>query len=317
VAGETLPPRALNGLALRLAEISLTDRCQCRCAHCFAASKAPEDEHTATEVETLIEELARLGVMEVCFSGGEPLLHPDTIPLVAFASEKGLLVRLISNGILLDENMVGALKHAGVGWCCVSLDGPTPADHDALRGYAGCFEKSVAELKLLVQHDVPCSIVTVARRELIKSKALHEIVKVGEALGVAAVRINFPVPLGRLKTKDNVVLTQAEREEVRKLLRCGITTMESPREATTCKAGVTKVNVLPNGDVTPCVFVPLPYGNIREDSFAGIWHGMRNYSRLYKKKGQCPVCDPVMCARLFDAAEERARLNQEHQETGG
>ncbi len=166
VVGETLPSRILGVFGLRLVEISLTDRCQCRCSHCFAATKAPGNELATADVETLLEDLARLGVIEVCFSGGEPLLHPDIIPLVTSAARKGFLVRLISNGILLDENMVVALKRVGLGWCSVSLDGPTPIIHNAFRGYPGCFESAVDGLRHLVRHDVPCSIITVARREL-------------------------------------------------------------------------------------------------------------------------------------------------------
>lgn len=311
LVGETLPTRALGVFGLRLVEISLTDRCQCRCAHCYAATKAPVDELAAAEVETLLDDLARLGVTEVCFSGGEPLLYPDILPLVASASEKGFLVRLISNGIALDENMVTALKRAGLGYCSLSLDGSTPAIHDAFRCYPGCFDTAIDGLRYLIRHDVPCSIITVARRELVKSKRLYDIVKLGKDLGVSVVRINFPVPLGRFKDQHSEVLTLNERQEVRKLLRYGNVTMESPREMTTCKAGVTKVNVLPNGDVTPCVFVPIPYGNIRKDRFADIWEAMHDYSRLFKIKGQCPVCDPAMCARIFDTAEARGRLAEE------
>jgi len=305
--GETLTTRAFG---LRVVEISLTDRCQCRCAHCFAATKAPEDELTAAEVEILLKDLARLRVMEVCFSGGEPLLHPNILPLVASAAEKNFVVRLISNGILLDENLVVELKRAGLDWCSVSLDGPTPTIHDAFRGYPGCFERAVDALRYLVRHGVPCGIITVARRELIKSGGLDDIVKLGKDLGVSVVRINFPVPLGRFKERDNQVLTLSEREEVRKLLRYGNTTMESPRERTTCKGGVTKVNILPNGDVTPCVFVPLPYGNVHKDRFADIWKAMRDYSRLFKISGQCPVCDPAMAARIFEAAEARRKSTE-------
>jgi len=311
VIGETPLARALGVFGLRLVEISLTDRCQCRCDHCFVATKAPEDKLAAAEVKMLLEDLAQLGVMEVCFSGGEPLLHPDILSLVALAAEKGFLVRLISNGILLDEDRVVALKRAGLGWCSVSLDGPTSTIHDAFRGYPGCFERAVDGLKHLVNHDVPCSIITVARRELVNSIGLYDLVKLGDDLGVSVVRINFPVPIGRFKDQENQVLTLVERQEVRKLLRYGNTTMESPRERTTCKAGVTKVNVLSNGDVTPCVFVPLPYGNIRKDRFADVWKAMRDYARLFKIKGQCPVCDPVMCTRIFDAAEARRKSPEE------
>lgn len=303
--GETWLSRALGMCGLRLVEISLTDRCQCRCEHCFAATQNRKDELAAGDVDGLLNDLARLGVVEVCFSGGEPLLHPNIIPLVASAAEKGFLVRLISNGILLTENMVMRLKQAGLGWCSVSLDGPTAAIHDTFRGYPGCFGKAVDGLRHMVRHGIPCSIVTVARREIIRSGGLNDLVRLGDGLGVSAVRINFPVPLGRLEGQDDQVLTLAERQQVRQLLRHGNTTMELPHETTPCKAGITKVNVLPNGDVTPCVFIPLPVGNIHEDRFVEIWRAMKGCSPWSEIRGQCPVCDPATRTRILAAAKVR------------
>jgi len=325
VVGETILSRVFGRFGLRLVEISLTDRCQCSCGHCFAARKAPEDELSCAEVETLLDELSHMGVNEILFSGGEPLLHPDIFPLIDFAVKKGFLVRLITNGILLDENMVVALKQAGLSWCSLSLDGPTPEIHDAFRRYPGCFEKVVNGLNLLVKHEVPCSIVTVARRDLIKSKGLEDIVKLGVDLGVQVVRIQFPVPLGRYKHQRNEVLTLDERQEVRKLLRYGNVTMESPHETSICKAALTKANILPNGDIMPCVFVPLSYGNIRKDRFMNVWKAMRSFPRLYKTRGKCPVCDPVKCHSLFEAAEAQKKSAEppgrgtfsDSRETGG
>jgi AdoMet-dependent heme synthase len=303
--GETLPIRTPGTFGLRLVEISLTDRCQCRCGHCFAATKGPKDELKSAEVERLLKELRLLGVPEVCYSGGEPLLHPDIVSLVASSTRKGFMTRLISNGVLLDEKMVVALKRAGLTWCSVSLDGPSAQIHDGFRGFPGCFERVVKGLKHLVHHGIPCSIITVARRDLMKSGGLEAVVKLGESLGVSAVRINFPVPLGRFSEKNNQVLTGDERNKARELLRYRHTTMESPKENTNCKAGITKVNVLPNGNVTPCVFVPIPYGNIRTVCFSDIWKQMRQYPRAFKIKGQCPVCDPAMNNRIFETAGVR------------
>lgn len=293
---------------MRLVEISLTDRCQCRCEHCFAATEKSlreQDELTTTQLKTLIDDLAEMGIMEVCFSGGEPLLRQDILELVANAHDKGLAVCLITNGILLNEGMVVDLKHAGLNWCSLSIDSPKPEVHDSFRQYQGCFENVVASLRILIKHQIPCSIIAVARRELVQSGELEEIVKFGRQIGVTVVRINFPVPIGRFEGKDNQTLNLEEREEVRRLLRYGNVTMESPSEGTRCTAAVTKVNILPDGSVTPCVFIPLSYGNIRERRFSDIWKDMGNFTKEYKKKGQCPMCDSVIRKRILNATEKR------------
>jgi MoaA/NifB/PqqE/SkfB family radical SAM enzyme len=57
--------------------------------------------------------------------------------------------------------------------------------------------------------------------------------------------------------------------------------------------------------VTPCVFVPLSYGNLRQHSFIEIWKNMENYIREYKEEGQCPMCDPFLRKKLFDSANKK------------
>jgi AdoMet-dependent heme synthase len=306
ILGETIRARTFAALGLRLVEISLTDRCQCRCGHCFAATQQPlpeEDELQTPRVRALIDDLSHMGVTEVCFSGGEPLLRHDILEIVSYAHGKGLVARLITNGILLNEQMIANLKCAGLSWCSLSIDSPRSEEHDAFRRYSGCFDKAIGGLRLLVKYKIPCSIITVARKELLYSGQLEEIVKIGKKLGVTVVRINFPVPIGRFINQDNQTLTYQEREKVRELLRYGNVVMEAPSEGTKCTAAVTKVNILPNGSVTPCVFVPLSYGNIHKKKFSQIWASMAEYSPRFKVNGSCPMCDSILRERIYSAAE--------------
>jgi MoaA/NifB/PqqE/SkfB family radical SAM enzyme len=308
ILGEVFRIRTFGALGLRLVEISLTDRCQCQCRHCFASTKQPlseEDEFSLAEIAQLIDDIAEMGVTEVCLSGGEPLLRRDILDIVTCAHDRGLVVRLITNGIALSEDVVRELKQAGCSWCSVSIDSPKAEAHDDWRQYAGCFDKAVAGLRTLVKHKVPCSIITVARKDLIQSGELEEIVKMGQEMGVTIVRINFPVPIGRFQNQNDQVLSLPEREKVRRLLRYGNVTMEAPTEGTRCTAAITKVNILANGDVTPCVFVPLSYGNIRERAFSEIWKTMAEYNKHFTAKGQCPMCDRTQRERLFAEAEKR------------
>ena len=312
VLGELLRVRFFNTFGLRLVEVSLTDRCQCGCGHCFAATQRPlaeRDELSTVEVKSLIDDLFELRVTEICFSGGEPLLRHDIEEIVSHAHRKGLVVRLITNGIRLNEQMVVKLKSAGINWCSLSLDSSKAQVHDGFRRYSGCYDKVIEGLKLLVKNKVPCSIITVARKELVYSGELDEIVKLGKQIGVTVVRINFPVPIGRYANQDTETLSVREREKVRELLRYGNVVMENPSEGTKCTAAATIVNVLSNGDVTPCVFVPLSYGNIRDRKFSEIWTSMEEYNEQFKIKGQCSMCDPILRKKVFNAAENQSLQN--------
>lgn len=315
VFGEVLRKRLFGVFGLRLIEISLTDRCQCMCQHCYAAQECAfghNEELNQEEVFALLDDIVTTGGTEVIFSGGEPLLREDILTLVYYAHKKGLVVRLITNGILLNEALVGSLKKAGLSWCSISIDSPYASEHDVFRSYEGCFEKAINGLRLLVEYRIPCSIIAVARKEIIRNGDLERIVKLGKQLGVTVVRINFPVPIGKYADSSDQVLSLEERTEVRNLLRYGYVTMESPKEKTKCTAGITKLNVMTNGDVTPCVFVPIPYGNIRQDKLSDIWEAMDRYVTEYMAEGQCIMCDPFLSAKLRNYLRESAKLPNQH-----
>jgi len=300
--GEIFRTRSIGPFGLRLVEISLTDRCQCRCVHCYAATRKPvaaQDELTTQEIFELLGQMAAMRISEVCFSGGEPLLRKDIVDLVKYARWKGVLPKINTNGILLTESLVLKLKEAGLAWCLVSIDSAQPSQHDALRKYIGCYSKAVEGLRRLVRYGIPASIVTYARKESIYNGNLAEIVALGHELRVDTVRVLFPVPMGRFEDAYKEMLTLEEREEVRKLLKDPIVTMESPREITRCTAGVTKLNIMTNGDVTPCVFIPLPFGNVRQESLREIWEAMAEFACLGKPRGQCPMSAPAFRGRLL------------------
>ncbi len=297
---------------LRMVEIAVTDRCQCACVHCYAATGQgvpPEDELTTGEVLSVLDAAAERNATEICFSGGEPLLREDLLYLVRSTRQRGMMPKINTNGLLLTDDMVSQLKDAGLGWCSVSIDSADEAEHDRLRVHPGCFGSAADGIRRLVRQGVPASITTYARKDGVYTGHLEAIVELGHRLNVETVRILFPVPMGRFEEAFDEMLTRAEREEVRKLLKDPIVTMESPHEGSKCTAGLSKLNILANGDVAPCVFVPLAYGNIRQRSFGEIWEALADFHSIHKPNGLCPMSDPSFRAEVWSEQEEEAEEN--------
>ena len=88
----------------------VTYRCPERCVHCYlepsllseryAADSA--DELTADEIGNVLEQLAKLNVMDVTFTGGEPFVRGDMFEILELAHTKRFAIEIFSNGILLD-----------------------------------------------------------------------------------------------------------------------------------------------------------------------------------------------------------------------
>jgi PqqA peptide cyclase len=116
---------ALNPLAL-IAE--LTHRCPLHCVYC---SNPLELSTRAAELPTetwsrVFREAAELGVLQIDFTGGEPLARPDLVDLVREARSAGLYVNLITSGLPLDEPKLDALIAAGLDHFQLSFQSATP-----------------------------------------------------------------------------------------------------------------------------------------------------------------------------------------------
>jgi cyclic pyranopterin phosphate synthase len=122
-----VPPADTLGRPLRALRISVTDRCNLRCAYCM-----PERDYvwlpradilTFEEASALTDRFAELGVDKVRLTGGEPLLRQDLPDFVALLAAKPALrdLSLTTNGVLL-RRYAAALRQGGLHRVTVSVD---------------------------------------------------------------------------------------------------------------------------------------------------------------------------------------------------
>jgi cyclic pyranopterin phosphate synthase len=122
---------------LRNLRLSVTDRCNLRCAYCMPEEEyrwlPREDVLTFEEITRLVDVFADLGVDKVRLTGGEPLLRRDVPRLVRLLGASGRLrdLAITTNGLLLAEH-ASELRAAGLHRVTVSLDTLDPARFRAL-----------------------------------------------------------------------------------------------------------------------------------------------------------------------------------------
>jgi len=247
-----------------------------------------------------------MGVLQVNFSAGEPLLRDDIVELVRHAHDAGLITRINTNGLLLDRNRVSELKKAGLTQCGVSIDDADPETHDELRGVPGAHAKALEGIRNLRESGILCQTLTcVTRRNL--ASGLEKIVELGKQLGVMSVYFFFPVAVGRWDCDYDQVLTEAERAKVRELRDMTFVHLELPTFRSKCIL-ITKeiLFVSPMGDVTPCPFVPYAMGNVKKHALSHMWQ--RYCAGLnVDYEGECPMNDP-QCRDTIERHIENTRL---------
>ena len=115
------------GRTIDYLRISVTDRCNLRCAYCLPPAgvrwRPRADLLSITEIVRVVEVAAGLGIRKIRLTGGEPLVRPDLPALVrAIACVPGIEeISLTTNGMLL-EKLAAPLAEAGLKRVNVSLD---------------------------------------------------------------------------------------------------------------------------------------------------------------------------------------------------
>jgi 12,18-didecarboxysiroheme deacetylase len=143
-------------------------RCNLRCLHCYSGSKNRkyDGELSTAEGKALIEDLADFGVPVILFSGGEPLMRPDILELIASARRRGVRSVLSTNGTLITFALARELKNLELSYAGISLDG-LEQTHDRFRGMKGAFGRAMAGLQACQEAGIKVGLrFTINRRNL-------------------------------------------------------------------------------------------------------------------------------------------------------
>ncbi|MEO1052135.1 MAG: radical SAM protein [Bacteroidota bacterium] len=234
----------------------VTYRCNAKCSFCDIWEK-PSPYVTLEDVKSNLNDLKKLGVKVIDFTGGEPLLHRQLSQFLKIAKELGFITTVTTNGLLYPkhaESLRGLIDMLHF-----SLDSADKEKHDESRGVA-CYDFVMQSIKTAKElGEVPDIIFTVFEDNIDEiSKVYHEIalpndlllilnpvfgyndVDAGETLSSSTLD-----SLSAWGKKKNVYLNQGFIQ----LRRDGGNHIDNP----VCKAGSSTVVISPNNElVLPC-----------------------------------------------------------------
>ncbi len=305
-----------------LVALNLTRRCNLTCAHCYLDAGvrldgAPDELKTA-EVTGLLDEIAALSdETMVGLTGGEPLLRPDFLDLARHATGLGLMVVVGTNGMLLSEARVGALQQAGVQAVGISLDSLDPDYHDDFRGRAGAWERTMNGIDACRRAGLMFQLHFSVTDD--NAEELDAMIAFAREAGAAVLNVFFLVCTGRGETVTNIScdtyervlarLAEAARDETELLVRARCAphfkrmalemdpplpvTLAQGYEAGGCLAGTRYCRVTPEGELTPCPYMELSVGSLRESGFAELWREAPAFAQLRapRLEGRCGACE--------------------------
>jgi len=132
--------------------------CNLTCHHCFISCSPQNDSFgylTLAQVKVRLAESVALGVKEYYFTGGEPFLNRDMVPMLAETLRYGPAT-VLTNGTVMKDEWLVTLREAEAASRYslefrVSIDGFSPETNDPIRG-EGTFVRAIEGVKKLVSH---------------------------------------------------------------------------------------------------------------------------------------------------------------------
>ena len=306
---------------------------RCKHCYQSAGPKPSPSELSFEEKLRVVEQIDEMGIPALALSGGEPTIHPDFLPIVREGARRGIYMAVATNGIrFADEKFAREAIEAGLRYVEVSLDSVDPRRHDEFRGVKGAWELTVKGIENVVRlggRRVSTGIAATLTK--LNLDEIEDMVRLGEELNVTRVIFFNFIPTGRGREARELDLTPEEREEaLRRIYRESVrskvqvvstapqlsrvswqashgedvlpTHFTVPRSKTLravaefiggCGAGRIYMAIQPDGVVTPCVFLPIPVGNLRRDRLEDIWkknkviNDLKNKDLLKPRCGEC------------------------------
>lgn len=314
--------RTVDDFKPYLVALNLTKRCNLKCEHCYldATTKRSggNDELTTEECFRLIDEIAQVnpGCLLV-ITGGEPLVRPDILDIARHAVKHRFMVVFGTNGMMITDEVAKELMEIGVMGMGISIDSLDPAKHNSFRGLPGAFEGALAGIEACKRNGLQFQIHFSAQP--MNYQELPAVIDWAHDLGARVLNVFFMVCTGRGEELTDITPEQYEevlgylvecQDKYQDMLvraRCAphfkrLAYEKDPNSPITkaqgymgggCLAGTNYARVTPNGDLTPCPYMPLSAGNIREKSFVDLWEDSEifNSFRYPHLKGKCGDCE--------------------------
>ncbi len=343
--------------------IDITNRCNLNCIACWTYSpllqeKKPhsswfKDEISFDVIKRLVDELKKIGTIEIRLTGGgEPFLHPHIMDIIRLIKKNNFMLDITTNFTLLNKERIDFLIANKVDNITVSLWAASPETYIKTHPNQkeAMFLKIMENLKYLNEKKKNTRVVVSNVISNLNYTEIEDMMAI--AAKAEANEVYFTLVDSIEGATDKLLLNKRQQENLRKKFihvlekyqkgDYGKVKIDNPdnflrriSNAATkkgvydsdaiymmpCTVGWTFSRILANGDVAPCCRgVMIPSGNINKDRFSSIWNGKRQQS--FRKvglelKSHPKFVEKVGCIRSCDNvmhnAENHGILKKYHE----
>ena len=335
-------------------QVNFSFKCNLRCKMCnmfeqmnFLDSQGRQTEIDSAAFRKVIKETKELGTKVILFIGGEPFLREDLFELVSYAKSTGLGAIIVTNGIMLKEEVIEKCFHSDVDWMSISIDAATEKVFSKIRG-EDILSKIIENINLLnslkkkknrayPKTVAVCTIMNDNLEELLDVVHLCRRLEIERVLFQPVVannidqtqrNVNAPgfVPSPRFgildKAIDSLLHYKKESSQNFDFIGNSIKNLQlikryfrgelKPRDLP-CYAGYNRLQIVQEGKLYFCVNQEqheANFGDIKADSLRDLWYSKKAtfYRKLIRK---CKVPCLQWCSYRDDFYEVTAMIQKE------
>jgi MoaA/NifB/PqqE/SkfB family radical SAM enzyme len=196
------PFRETNGF-LQTMIFAVTNKCPLKCEHCFEWKNLDSTESlTLDDLKTILGKFQTRGILQIQFSGGEPLSRFDDLIELLKSARTGTDCWVLTSGFGLTANKACRLKDAGITGVNISLDHWNENSHNHFRHHEKSFDW-VKQAALNCRHaDILVAFSLCAVREFVSDDNLRKYLELAKALGAGFIQLLEPRKVGHFQGKD-------------------------------------------------------------------------------------------------------------------
>jgi len=256
--------------------------------------------------------LQNMGIALFNIEGGDPFLRYDRLKALCDAIDDRSEIWVNSNGWGMTVERLKELRIAAVTF---SLHHPEPENFNKFMGHEQAWDRLQQGIKTCHEAGVPVTFNTCLMKEAYYDGTFEKIMDLAKELGVLMVQLIKPKLAGGWLLKDEPLFSEEDMKVAKKKVHMynkdekyaaypaiAAQIIEEQPDVFGCTAGGTdRFYINAKGDVQPCEFLNISFGNIVNEIFEDIFIRMR---KCFETPGECILCE--------QAAKKIAALYAQH-----
>ncbi|HBX51216.1 MAG TPA: radical SAM protein [Bacteroidales bacterium] len=285
--------------------ISVTSACRFSCPHCYQKHDIGKD----MDINILISTIKKLQDMGIAFfniEGGEPFLVFERLKQVCRAIDHRSEIWINSTGDGMSIEKLKELKQDNIAGFMFSLHTPEKKSFNEFMGKETAWDDMIQGIQMCREAGFAAAINTCLMKNSFFDGTFEKIMELTKDRGITLIQIIKPKPAGGylsgiendfneedLKTVKQKVMHYNLDVSKNKYPSISAQIIEESEEMFGCTAGGTdRFYINAKGDVQPCEFVNISYGNITTGNFDEIYKKMR---KSFAGGGDCWICEKYSC----------------------